>query len=94
MRKFLLALITVATVYSMGIESAMAGVMSGAAASSISGTGTSIHQARLFCANRYTGRFLYWGRCRTRRVYHHYYHHPRVYCRSRYTHRFLHWGYC
>ena len=100
MRKLFLVLVAVATVYAMGIEGAMAGMAGGAAASGFQGIGTSIHKVRLYCANRYTGRFLYWGRCRPRRIYyHHYYHHRyrhhyRVYCRDRYTHRFLHWGYC
>lgn len=94
MRKIFLAFVAIATVYSIGIEGAVAGVMRGDAASSFSGMGTAIQQARLFCANRYTGRFLYWGRCRRRRVYYHHYYRPRVYCRNRYTHRFLHWGYC
>ena len=42
--------------------------------------------ARLFCYNRYTGRFLHWGACGRS--------HPRVYCYNRYTGRFLHWGHC
>ena len=45
-----------------------------------------IQQARLFCYNKYTGRFLYWGPCRASL--------PRVYCQNRYTGRFLYWGAC
>jgi len=50
-----------------------------------------IQEARVFCYNRYTGRFLHWGRC-ARRVRH--YSRPRVYCYNRRTGRFLHWGHC
>ena len=46
-----------------------------------------VDQARWFCANRASGRFLHWGRCGGGPTY-------RVYCRNRYTGRFLHWGYC
>jgi len=42
--------------------------------------------ARVFCYNTNTGRFLHWGPCR-RTV-------PRVYCYNRRTGRFLHWGAC
>ena len=49
-----------------------------------------VEQARLYCYNRYTGRFLHWGPCRS-----YYYRRPgRVYCYNRYTGRFLHWGSC
>ena len=46
-----------------------------------------VEKARLFCYNRYTGRFKYWGACRSSSL-------PRVYCRSNYSGRFLHWGSC
>lgn len=51
-----------------------------------------VEQARTFCYNRSTGRFLHWGPCRrsVRPVYSR----PRVYCRNRYTGRFLYWGAC
>ena len=49
-----------------------------------------IQDARVYCYNRYTGRFLHWGSC-SRPVYRR----PgRVYCYNRYTGRFLHWGHC
>ncbi|MGD9545074.1 MAG: hypothetical protein AB7F41_14980 [Methylocystis sp.] len=51
-----------------------------------------VEQARVFCYNRYTGRFLHWGRCARRHVRHHA--RPRVYCYNRRTGRFLHWGHC
>jgi hypothetical protein len=51
-----------------------------------------IQEARVFCYNRYTGRFLYWGYCRRPRP--RFYSRPRVYCYNRYSGRFLHWGSC
>lgn len=52
-----------------------------------------VEQARVFCYNRYTGRFLHWGHCRRRPVYRRV-SRPRVYCYNRRTGRFLHWGSC
>ena len=51
-----------------------------------------VQQARVFCYNRYSGRFLHWGSCGRRYVRHYY--HPKVYCRVRRTGRFLHRGSC
>ena len=51
-----------------------------------------VEQARIFCANRFTGRFLHWGSCGPRFVY--YRPRPRVYCRNRFTGGFIHWGFC
>ena len=52
-----------------------------------------LQDVRLYCMNARTGRFLYWGRCRSRYVYRS---RPRYryYCRNRYTGRFIHWGRC
>ena len=53
-----------------------------------------LENVRLFCVNRYTGRFLYWGRCGG---YHHYYrrhyYHPyyRHYWRPRYHRHYRHY---
>ena len=49
-------------------------------------------KARLYCYNRYNGRFLHWGACGGyhRRYYRHYYYRPRYYhhyYRPRYYHR-------
>lgn len=49
-----------------------------------------LDEARLFCYNRSSGRFLHWGRCGGYRAAYR----PRVYCRNRWTGRFLHWGSC
>ena len=48
---------------------------------------SSVEKARVFCYNRYSGRFLHWGSCGGGGGY------PRVYCRNRYG-QFLHWGRC
>jgi hypothetical protein len=45
-----------------------------------------VDEARVFCFNRASGRFLHWGACTGGA--------PRVYCRNRWTGRFLHWGAC
>jgi len=42
-------------------------------------------KTRLYCYNRYTGRFLHWGPCYRR---HHYYHSPHHYYRPHYR---RHW---
>lgn len=51
-----------------------------------------LHDARVFCYNGRTGRFLHWGHCGRRYVYR-----PRAryrwFCRTR-GGRFLHWGRC
>jgi hypothetical protein len=52
-----------------------------------------VQEARVFCYNRYTGRFLHWGSCAPRRVVRRR-SVPRVYCYNRRTGRFLHWGHC
>ena len=46
-----------------------------------------VEKTRLFCYNRFTGRFKYWGACRSASL-------PRVYCKSNLSGRFLHWGAC
>lgn len=51
---------------------------------------SNLESARTFCYNRYTGRFINWGRCRRRVVQTR----PRVFCYNRYSGRFLHWGSC
>ncbi len=48
-------------------------------------------QARLYCYDRYTGRFLHWGPCYRRHyVYRRYYYRPHYYHRYHYWHR-RHW---
>lgn len=52
-----------------------------------------VEQARVYCYNRFSGRFLHWGSCGGRHYARHR-SHPRVYCYNRYSGRFLHWGHC
>ena len=49
-------------------------------------------KARLYCYNRYSGRFLHWGACGYRRhyYYHRYYWRPHYYHRH-YWHRRYYW---
>jgi hypothetical protein len=55
-------------------------------------TSSPTEQARLYCYNRYTGRFLHWGACGGGGYYRR---RPgRVYCYNRRSGRFLHWGAC
>ena len=83
-------------------------MMSGASAAptAAGGLGPAAHDnslvepVRIYCYNRYTGRFLHWGSCGggyRRPAYRRpvYYRRPgRTYCYNRYTGRFLHWGRC
>ncbi len=64
----------------------------GAAISDGVESSTTVEQARVYCYNRYSGRFLHWGSCGG--GYGGYRPHPRVYCYNRYTGRFKHWGHC
>jgi hypothetical protein len=69
-----------------GISSGWAAPIDGSAILRSLGESMSpVQQARVFCYNKYTGRFLHWGSCQA--TY-------RVYCKNRYTGQFLHWGSC
>lgn len=88
MRTFLIALAAVG-----GITAATS-TSTGAPANG-GGLGPAVHadplvqDARVFCYNRYTGRFLHWGYCGYRPIVY-----RRVYCVNRFTGRFIHWGSC
>lgn len=83
---------------------ALGGVMTGGASAAPAagggaGLGSQLNEnpllqdVRVYCYNRYTGRFLHWGYCGSRRPV--YYRRPgRTYCYNRYSGRFLHWGSC
>jgi len=89
MRGILLAAAMAATIGIIGAPQSMAAPAIGGlgrAADAVS----SAEDVRVFCYNRYTGRFLHWGACGGG----YYYRRPRVYCYNRYTGRFLHWGAC
>lgn len=106
MRKILIAICAVLGLAALTpAPEASAAPVSGAAAIVDSlNAGSMIQEARVYCYNRYTGRFLHWGSCWRPRHYYYYrpYHrhhfrrhyHYRVYCYSRRTGRFLHWGHC
>ena len=95
MRKVLIALAAVAGIGLFSMPSSFGAPASGGAILNLAQTESPFEQARLYCVNRYTGRFLYWGRCgggyrphyRPRARY-------RTYCKNRYTGRFLYWGHC
>ncbi len=95
MRKIYLALFAAGLATSAPIEApaAPATPLSSAAIVEAARANPPVEPARLFCYNRYTGRFLHWGSCGRRHWVRHYYH-PRVYCYNRRTGRFLHWGHC
>lgn len=54
--------------------------------SSVGPAYSSVDDARVFCFNRASGRFLHWGSC--------YRSAPRVYCKNHWSGEFLHWGSC
>jgi hypothetical protein len=87
MSKFLCCLICVAAFVLGDASPGFALPMAGMAIDPSLKTELPIQDARIFCYNRYSGRFLHWGSCAP--VFH-----PRVYCRNRYSGRFLHWGSC
>ena len=91
MRRLLIALFAAASVCSVGPEEAVAAPVNAAAIAAAFDAASMVQDARVYCYNARTGRFLHWGHCyRHRRVYRH----PRVYCYNRRTGRFLHWGHC
>lgn len=92
MRKVLLALTAVAGLGVLGASASVAApTVDAQALKEAVHAASPVQEARLFCYNRMTGRFLHWGRCapvrRRIRV-------PRVYCKNRFTGRFLYWGAC
>ena len=68
-------------------------VMGGAEIARAGAPNPLVHESRVFCYNRYSGRFLHWGSCRRYRVVRRSVR-PRVFCYNRRTGRFLHWGSC
>jgi len=92
MRKTFIALAAVACMGAFGPAGVSAApIDSGAILHSLETT-SPIQKARVFCYNRYSGRFLHWGSCGRR--YYRRVSHPRVYCYNRRNGRFLHWGSC
>jgi hypothetical protein len=93
MRKILLTLLLAGGMGLFAPVSASAAPINGAAILDVLQMAPLVQKARVFCYNRYTGRFLHWGYC-GRRHYVRRYYRPRVYCYNRRTGRFLHWGHC
>jgi hypothetical protein len=88
MRKILIALAAAGGIGIFGTSVSTALPVNGGAILGAVEATSPIQDARLYCYNRYTGRFLHWGACgRYRRP-------GRTYCYNRYTGRFLHWGAC
>jgi hypothetical protein len=87
MRKILMLLLVVGGLGAFGGGRAHAVPMSASPIELAREAASLIQEARVYCYNRRTGRFLHWGHCRRHVV-------RRVYCYNRRTGRFLHWGRC
>jgi hypothetical protein len=89
MRKYLFLLLVAGGISFFGVSGASAAPANGGVIAGMVQSTPLIENVRLYCMNRYTGRFLYWGRCGgyhhyyRRHYYHHYYSH---YWRPRYRH--------
>ena len=92
MRKFLSLIAAVGLMSVSTVSNTMAMPMDPGSILSSARDMAPTQEARLFCYNRYTGRFLHWGSCGG--GYYGYRNRPRVYCRNRYSGRFIHWGAC
>lgn len=75
MRKLLIALAAAGGIGMFNMPASVAAPASGGAILGLIQNEPLVEQARLYCVNRYTGRFLYWGRCGGYRY------HPRYYRR-------------
>jgi hypothetical protein len=92
MRKILLTLVFAGGLSLLAPMTTSAGPANGSAIPGAVADNPLVQQARVFCYNRRSGRFLHWGYCGRHYVRH--YSRPRVYCMNRRTHRFIHWGHC
>lgn len=90
MRNIIAATVAASVLFLTAVDTtwALPAVAPGAGATS--DAQSDLQDSRVFCYNRYSGRFLHWGSCGYRRVWYR----PRIYCRNVYTGRFLHWGHC
>jgi len=85
MRKYLILLVALAALLGFGpAPAAAAPTFGGSLASQLKDNGA-VQDARVFCYNSYTGRFLHWGPCYRRHYYRPYY--RRYYYRPHYWHR-------
>ena len=86
MRKFLVSATAAAGIYVSITSGSLGAPVIGAGIVGAHEANPLVQEARVFCYNRRTGRFMHWGRCRASG--------PRVFCYNRRTGRFLHWGSC
>jgi hypothetical protein len=85
MRKFFLALLIAGGIFSIDASPASAVPVNGSVIASALKSSSPIQDVRLYCYNRYTGRFVHWGPCGGyRHSYHPYYRH---YYHRRHWHR-------
>ena len=83
MRKFFLALLIAGGIFSIDASPASAAPANGSVIARTLKSTSLVQDVRLYCYNRYTGRFLHWGSCGGYRRY--YYHpHYRHYYHRRY----------
>jgi hypothetical protein len=85
MRIFLITMLAAGGIGVVSASSTMGAPANGSAIVGAVEETSPVQDVRLFCYNRYSGRFMHWGACDST---------PRVYCRTRYSNRFLHWGSC
>jgi hypothetical protein len=90
MRKIFLALLIAGGMFSFGASPAAAAPANGSAIADALKSNSLIQDARLYCYNRYTGRFLHWGPCGG---YHRHYYHPyyRHYYHPYHRHHYRYW---
>lgn len=92
LKKFLNAAVAASMMCVFAVSEVEALPMVNAGSPEVAEANPLVQEARVYCYNRYTGRFLHWGSCGGRRIVRR---RPgRVYCYNRYTGRFLHWGHC
>jgi len=91
MRNLLLLLAAVFGLWAAAPAPASAAPVNGAVIGDAFRASIPTDQVRWYCYNRYSGRFLHWGRCGHRhyyrpwrRHYRHYYHRPRWHVHYRY----------
>ena len=87
MRQQILGLACIATIVMGSTSPSLALPFNGASLSPQQNVSSRLQDVRMFCYNRWNGRFLHWGSCASA-------YHPRIYCRSNYNGQFLHWGSC
>lgn len=87
MRKILGTILAAAAISGAGTATVLGAPMDGVSLNGGIDAFSPVEDARVFCYNRYSGRFLHWGSCGGGNY-------MRVYCKNRYSGRFIHWGHC